>query len=729
METNKILRRISLIGIFLIPFIPLIVSYGSFFPFITGKNFAFRVLVEIVFACWLILALRSEVFRPKKHLLVWILSAFLVVMFIADALSLNAYKSFWSNFERMEGFVTLAHLMAYFLVLGSVLNTQKLWTRFFQTIVGVSAIVSIYSFFQLVGVFAIHQGAQRLDATLGNATYLAVYLLFTAFLTVLLWLKDQNGTGMKVTYGAILFLQLFSLYNTATRGALLGLIGGVLVTLAYLAIFEKVHLKLKKFAVWSLLAVIIAVIGFALLRNSQFLQNKGPISRLANISLSEGAPRFQIWNMAWQGFKEKPIFGWGQESFNYVFNKYYSPEMYAQEQWFDRAHNVFLDWLISGGILGFLGYLCLYLMAIYLVWHNSDSRRLSVSEKAVLIGLIVAYGINNIFVFDQLVSYLMFFSLLSYLYAKETSTLSDNGVNLNLKYHFEQGLTDRIFIPAIVVLAILFIYSTNFRSLMQSRTLSQAVQQQSGGPTKTLELFKEAVAYNSFGLAEVRELLAQNAYALARTNAPIEVKKEFFDFTKEELLKQVEKTPQDARYQLFMGNFLDNFQMYDDALKYLNKALELSPKKQTILFEIGSIYLARGDYNQALTILKKAVDLEPNFLEAKKIYALGAIYAKKIDLAKELLLPIYGSILIPDDRFVNAFAAIGDFDSVAKIWQLKIADSPNDPSPRLSLAATYLKLGQRQAAVAEIQKAIEINPSIKDQGEYYIREIQAGRNP
>ncbi len=48
-------------GILLIPAIVLIISNSLFFPFITGKNFTFRIIVEIIFAGWIILALGFNV--------------------------------------------------------------------------------------------------------------------------------------------------------------------------------------------------------------------------------------------------------------------------------------------------------------------------------------------------------------------------------------------------------------------------------------------------------------------------------------------------------------------------------------------------------------------------------------------------------------------------------------------------------------------------------------------
>ena len=104
------------IGLFIVPFIPLYVSRVLFFPYITGKAFAFRILVEIAFATWLFLAIFYKEYRPKKSALLIALSAFILIVTLATIFGVNPYKSFWSNYERMEGLVTYLHLFAYFLV-------------------------------------------------------------------------------------------------------------------------------------------------------------------------------------------------------------------------------------------------------------------------------------------------------------------------------------------------------------------------------------------------------------------------------------------------------------------------------------------------------------------------------------------------------------------------------------------------------------------------------------
>ena len=84
MKFTDALRYVAIGGIFLLPFVPLIVSNSMFFPFITGKNFFFRIVVEIIFAAWILLALSDERYRPRFSWIFVLLSAFVVVIGIAN---------------------------------------------------------------------------------------------------------------------------------------------------------------------------------------------------------------------------------------------------------------------------------------------------------------------------------------------------------------------------------------------------------------------------------------------------------------------------------------------------------------------------------------------------------------------------------------------------------------------------------------------------------------------
>ena len=168
---------------------------------------------------------------------------------------------------------------------------------------------------------------------------------------------------------------------------------------------------------------------------------------------------------------------------------------------------------------------------------------------------------------------------------------------------------------------------------------------------------------------------------------------------------------------------------YDLAENSYKKVLELSPKKQAIYFELAGIYLNKGDKAKALEVAKKAYDLAPEFEQARLVYATTAIYASKDNLVKDLLTPVYGSIFVADNRIVSAYIKTKQFNKVIKIWKLQIEKDPNNPQFHLSLGSSYLSLGKRAEAISEIKKAMELNPAIEKQAEYYINEIKAGRNP
>src|SRR6185503_2743161 len=94
MSYTRVLRWVLLLGSALIFFIPFIIADGGagyqqtanfyipfsnmFFPFITGKNFAFRIVVEVLFAAYVLLALREPKYRPRSSHVMWALGLFVV---------------------------------------------------------------------------------------------------------------------------------------------------------------------------------------------------------------------------------------------------------------------------------------------------------------------------------------------------------------------------------------------------------------------------------------------------------------------------------------------------------------------------------------------------------------------------------------------------------------------------------------------------------------------------
>ena len=127
MSSKNIIKWVIMTGLWVMLLIPFFVANSMFFPYITGKNFAFRIIVEIIFALWVYLAFVDAKYRPKFSWISISVAVFVVIMALADIFAVNPAKAIWSNYERMDGFVTLLHLLMYLMVFGSVMKTKKYW--------------------------------------------------------------------------------------------------------------------------------------------------------------------------------------------------------------------------------------------------------------------------------------------------------------------------------------------------------------------------------------------------------------------------------------------------------------------------------------------------------------------------------------------------------------------------------------------------------------------------
>lgn len=645
MNLHKFLANaVVFAGFVAVPFIPFIIlSQSTFFPFIVGKNFAFRAIVEIMFSAWVVLAFIDPAYRPKKSYILWAFTALLALITISAIFGANPEKSFWSNFERMEGAVTYFHLFAYFIVASTVLTARDMWRPYLNLHLGAGVIMAIYGVLQWGGALAVVQDGTRVNGTLGNAEYLGTYALFNIFLAAFMLFRNgfaNTSAHIRATiYSLIILLQTFVLYHTGTRGAMLGLIAGVGLTTILIAIFEKNNKTIRKSAIGVLVAVVIFIAGFIALRDASFIKQSPVLSRFATISLSDGTShaRLMVWGMALKGFEERPIIGWGMDNFGYVFSKYYDPNMWGQEQWFDRAHNVFFDWLVAGGALGLLAYLSLFGCAIYCIWRRADE--LSILEKSVLTGLLGGYFFQNLFVFDNLSSLIYFGTILAYI--GSLSTRTDTPIVEKKTKKVAADAEDLTFMVSggAFVLALVLIYTVNYNGYMQNTTLIRALSERTpAGAVHNLGLMKDTIAYNSFGTAETREQLASfSTGAFDKSKGVSDIQKEFIFFAKSELEKQAAELPTDTRSQLFAGSFSSQTGDIENALKYLEKALELSPTKQTILFELGSAYSGKKDMIKAEEMFKRAYELAPEFVDAEKYYLQVLILNGKTKEAKKIL--------------------------------------------------------------------------------------------
>ncbi len=715
---KQIARWVALGALFLIPLTPLLVTDTLFFPFITGKAFYFRILVEIAVAAWVVLAFLDKEYRPRFSWIGVAVVAFVAWMFVADLFAVNVAKAFWSNFERMEGWVLLIHLLGFFFAAGAVLRAEKKWRAWFLASLAVSLVVSGYALLQLAGSLPIHQGSTRIDATLGNSAYLAIYFLFNTFIALWLALTERRA-WLKWALVALAVLEGVLIFFTETRGTVLGLVGGL--ALAALLAALTAGRRARRAAALGLALIVLLTGGFFLARDSSFVQDNHVLQRIASISLADGQTRFAIWRMAVQGVLERPVTGWGQEGFNYIFNKFYDPALYTQEPWFDRAHNAFIDWLTAGGVPAFLLYLALFGTVIVLLWRSSELSR---PERIALTAALAGYAVHNFFVFDNLYSYVYFFAILALVdsqVARPCKKAEDAPV-----LDAEGGMMYALPIAAVVAAGI--IWTVNVPGLQVAGELITALSPSASGIDANIAAFEDLAAHPSFAAQEVREQLVSFAASVAQSqSATTDEKQKIVSLAITEMQKQVAAYPLDARERLELSYAYRSAGDVADALKQVQAAALLSPKKEEIWIEAGALEWDLGDTKAAQSDFNAAYALGPQFAALATYAAAGDFAAGDAATADKVLLSAYGTTTVDSDILAVAYYRTKDWSRLIDIWKLRATPSAGAQT-WFGLAAAYYASGNKAAAIKTINAAVALYPDASSSAAAAIAQIE-GKAP
>ncbi|MGC2001946.1 MAG: tetratricopeptide repeat protein, partial [Candidatus Acidiferrales bacterium] len=131
----------------------------------------------------------------------------------------------------------------------------------------------------------------------------------------------------------------------------------------------------------------------------------------------------------------------------------------------------------------------------------------------------------------------------------------------------------------------------------------------------------------------------------------------------------------DAAASLQSGLDAENRNDLDQAIAAFRKAADLAPSSNDILLHLGDAYMKKHDYAGAIAPLKRAVELNPDSLQAHQL------------LGYALLAEGYASQAIPHLKMVQADGALGiaelqagqPAEAVANL-QAALTKSPDDPN-------------------------------------------------
>ena len=734
-------------GIYLTALVPLIIFSDFISPFHFGKVIVFRSLIEILGAAYLLLILADRSYLPRIDRIFWAFLFFVGAFTLTTATSVLPYPSFWGSLERMGGLWTFWHYFLFYIILTSVLTKKEHWQRILNITIFVGILSAFYGFGQKTNIeFFVGSGNRaRIFGTMGNAALFAGYQVLVAFLALTMYFSSKVNHKYKTWYLSAFILNSIAILMTAVRGSLLGYAVGIIIFTFLWARQNKSHfgnlvLKILIGSVifWSVFSIIF--------NDSSFIKKSGYLSRVTNLSLTADTvqTRFWAWQAGFKGWVENPktiLVGWGPENFNIPFSKHFNPRFFRSpgaETLFDRAHNMFIEILVTMGIIGLLAYLNVF-VALF-----SSLRKFLKEHDLVIYGIgfisaTIAYMIHNSFIFDTSANFLVFFTILGFISALERERDTNIRMHANDTNNTNRK-PNKTLINSVAIGLVIFvpwlIYKTNILPAKANYATTRAVVRSWAGDFDgSIKKYREALSYNVPGKYEYRHRLAQYLVGVGGPSVKEEKVREVYKFTMAEVEKNIKENPIDYLPYLYMSrlNILlgkdDTGSSYNDvALGYSMKALELSPTFIRTYYEVAQAYLNKKDYSNAIKYFQEAADLNP---EAGISYAyLGAAKIESGDLSgvEDLERAVnaeyrYYPREVDFQRLINAYLKINDFGRIAWIYEQLIIINPDEPQYYASLASAYANLGRIDDAVATARKAVEVDSSFEPDARVFLQSL------
>ena len=212
--------------------------------------------------------------------------------------------------------------------------------------------------------------------------HLAEYLPFVLVPSLALFFKAENNKKKKLIFGFLSVFFFVILILTFSRTSFL-FFPFILFLLIRNLGFNFKRKKTFLFILFLIpLFLLIAITFFSEFSlNNDFLKQNYPFLKKVLSKPFSYEGRLDYWQQGWQGFLQKPIFGWGWGTFRIVSLRF--QDLPFAFSWF--AHNFYLQILIEIGVFGFVSLITFIFYSFSKIWDNIRSK-----DSYLLIGIFFA---------------------------------------------------------------------------------------------------------------------------------------------------------------------------------------------------------------------------------------------------------------------------------------------------------------------------------------------------
>ncbi len=679
--------------------VPLLLTPWNYELFEYNKMMLTYGLTVIIGSAWVIKMIADKEIRIAKTPLDIPIALFVTSQFISTLFSIDPHVSWFGYYSRFNGgmWSTLAYVTLYYALVSNFMQDNA--TK--KTHVGSPVIITLLKAATITGVVVSAYGAlerlgidkhlwvqdvqNRVFSTLGQPNWLAAYLVA---LSPVAWsFAVLNTSVRRYIWAGIGILFFVVLLFTRSRS---GLIGFAVADIVFWAItywhvkkthkassknasespkkFQSLALKLGT-GIHAVLALVIFVNGsnvaqidryasFAGLRDTLIRREQKPTpaptptAPLLEVGGTEsGTIRKYVWQgaiNAWKSTTKTMLIGTGTETFAFAFYQHRPREHNMTSEWdflYNKAHNEYLNYLATTGILGLTCYMSF--LIVFIVWFLRSMNAHTPQHIALFAGW-ASILITNFFGFSVVIMQLFLF-----LFPATVFILSPHEGSIIWKRALafpSWSKTVTLVLGGVVVFRIMSLWyaDTLFASgyrLDRSGQFAQAAEKldQAIAINPTEPLYRDEIATPLISLA-VAAIEQQNATAASQ----------FMKRALSESDRAIQISPHNANFwktrtKVYYSLSGVDPQFNDAAISALVRARDLSPNDPKIYYNLAILTGRTGENEKAIEFLRQAIELKPNYHDA--YYGLYIFYTemKKPNEAKQALVD-YLTTVDPNDK-------------------------------------------------------------------------------
>ncbi len=700
------------------------------------KSLGFQAVVTVMLVSWLAIAVADRRYRPRLSWIGLAMALYMLALLASLFFTENPQLSFWSSEHRMTGIVFLLHCGAWFLVLSSVFRNRNEWRPFLGVMSLAATAMALWGLAQSVAA----PFSEPAMGALGNQSYLAAYLLISSFITGYLIIGSTGRT--RILWFSAFILQLLATVLTASRGAMVTLALCLLVGAVGFALVSRMTVRRKASVVVGSLVLVSVLVGAFLWTRTTAGHDWAEEAELPffvkRIALKDfGEDRLVLWDIALRGIAARPLTGYGGEQFEAVFWKHYDPYGPGRdvfyERWFDKAHNQYLDGLISFGLLGMVPYLLVWLaVAAGLIAAFRGARDEGDRKRLLMLTLaLIGYLSYSAFIFDTIAQLVVLYALLAFLSVALPEIAGREMPDGPAPPPDRSARRSNIAFLALAPLALSVIWFADARPALMSFRLSSANELVKTARSVAAERIPDALAgFNPY----VHDFRLKSITAIMPFAESIHVVSPQMHDMLSMLAAQSADTAaawsNNVRAQLaatVVHRLLGEYDVaaLSDAEKYVAAAERVGPGNHQVYQEIGEIRLLEGDPDAALYQYEKALGMVFEMRDEYKSvihYRMACAYAAKRDfeaMSAELtaadglgfksehdirLAETVGAVAVPGDDLTALYGYLeGNLESY-----------PDHPRLLIPAATIYAVSGDSDRAGAMLDRLGDISPEVAD---------------